>query len=68
MPTTIQVHEDTLEMLKKMRQRTKTASYDETIHEIIKKATAKKESLYGFLGKSTVKHILKGLRDENDRI
>ncbi len=68
MPTTIQVHEDTLEMLKKMRQRTKTTSYDETIHEMIKKATAKKESSYGFLGKSTMKQILKKLRDEHDRI
>ncbi|MBI4141841.1 hypothetical protein HY484_02880 [Candidatus Woesearchaeota archaeon] len=68
MATTIQVHDDTLEMLKKMRHQTKTASYDETIHEIIKKATSKKESLYGFLGKSSIKQILKGLRDENDRL
>lgn len=67
MATTIQVQEDTLELLKQMREMTKTASYDAAIKEMLKKSTRHEKSLYGFLGKKNMKQILKGLRDENDR-
>ena len=68
MTTTIQVQEDTLELLKQMRIMTKTNSYDAAIKEIIKKSAVKERSLYGFLGKKTMKNILNDLRDENDRL
>ena len=67
MTTTIQVHDDTLELLKLYRKSTKAASYDETIKVMIKKATAPRESLKGFLGKRSMKYILEGLRDKTDR-
>ena len=35
MVTTIQVHETTLELLKKLKEETKKQSYDETIKEIV---------------------------------
>jgi len=68
MVTTIQVQEDTLELLKQMRAIIKTNSYDMTIKEMIKKSAVKEQTLYGFLGKKTMKNILTGLRDEHDRI
>ena len=68
MPTTIQIHEETLELLKKLRKPIKASSYDEVIVDIIKKATKPTDSLYGFLGKKSMKEILRGLRDEENRI
>lgn len=66
MKTTIQINQSTLELLKKVRDNTKSSSYDETINKIILK-NINKESLYGYLGKKTKKDILKGLGDKSDR-
>lgn len=66
MVTTIQVRENTLEVLKKLRRETKSQSYDEAINKLVAK-TMKKESLAGFLGKKSQMWILKDLRDKNDR-
>jgi len=73
MVTTIQVHETTLELLKKLKEETKKQSYDETIKEIVM-ARTKNESLAGYLkeymGKDSLKKTLKDLKDmrnESDR-
>lgn len=66
MVTTIQVKDTTLELLKKVKEETKSSSYDEAIKKIVI-ARAKKESFYGFLGKKSRAWVLKDLRDEHDR-
>lgn len=70
MVTTIQVQDKTLELLKKLKEETKSNSYDETIKNIAV-ARMKNESLAGYLGKylgkKSRKWILKDLRDESDR-
>ena len=68
MTTTIQVQEDTLELLKQLRAVTKSETYDSTIKEVLKQSGNKEKSMYGFLGKKNMKQILKGLRDESDRL
>lgn len=65
MPTTIQIGERTLKILKKIKEETQASSYDEAINRIV--ATRQSASLAGYLGKRPVKEILKGLRDEKDR-
>lgn len=66
MPTTIQVNDRTLEILKKVKEQTNSSSYDEVINKIVS-STWKGRSLAGFLGKIPRKEILKGLRDKNER-
>ena len=66
MPTTIQIEEQTLKLLKKMKEELKARSYNETIIKIVINSS-KKESLAGFLGKKSRKEILKDLRDKHDR-
>ncbi len=66
MPTTIQIHERTLEILKKIKKDTHSPSYDVAITKIAV-ASAKKGSAYGFLGKKSKNWILKDLRDKHDR-
>ena len=66
MKTTIQINENTLELLRKIRDTTNSNSYDETINKIILKSL-NKESLFGYLGKKSIKEILKGLRNKDDR-
>lgn len=69
MATTIQVQESTLESLKRLRKRTHALSYDELINRLIKKLA--KKSMAGALARKkryTKKEILRGLRDEEDRI
>lgn len=70
MITTIQVQKETLELLKKIKEETKTSSYDETIKKIVIDRN-KKESFAGYLGKHFGKKsrewVLKDLRDKNDR-
>ena len=65
MPTTIQIGERTLKILKKVKEETHASSYDEAINKII--VTTKKASLAGYLGKKSIKEIMKDLRDEKDR-
>src|SRR3989344_4776456 len=45
MPTTIQIQERTLELLKKIKGETKSSSYDETIKNIIIAKAKKEQSL-----------------------
>jgi len=73
MVTTIQVQDTTLLLLKKLKEETKAASYDETITKIAI-ARTHKESFAGYLapylGKKSLKVMLKGLkkmRRESDR-
>jgi len=68
MVTTIQVSETTMQMLKKLKERTNSISYDVAIRQLI--VERPKESLFGaFASKKhyTREEILKDLRDENDR-
>ena len=66
MPTTIQVNERTLELLRKVKGETNSSSYDETINKIVRERL-QNESMAGYLGKMQKKDILKGLRDKNER-
>ena len=66
MPTTIQIDERTLKILKKVKEETQSSSYDEAINRIV--AHRQSASLAGYLGKKPVKAIMKGLRDEKDRL
>ena len=66
MPTTIQIGERTLKILKKVKEETHASSYDEAINKIVA-IRAKKASLGGYLGKGPLKEILRDLRDEEDR-
>ncbi len=70
MKTTIQVSERTLALLKKLKEETKTSSYDETINRIALQRTKQKSmggSLKKYLGKQSLKEFLENIRDENDR-
>ena len=53
-------------MLKKIKDETEAASYDDAINKIIADRM-KKESLAGYLGRRPVKGILKELREKHDR-
>ena len=66
MPTTIQIEDRTLKILKKVKEETNSSSYDEAINKIVL-SKSKNESLAGYLGKKSMQHIFKGLRDEKDR-
>ncbi|MBS3066219.1 hypothetical protein J4205_00190 [Candidatus Pacearchaeota archaeon] len=71
MPTTIQINESTLELLKKIKKELEASSYDEAITKMVINES-QKESLAGFLGKyigkKSRKEILHDLRDKNDRL
>ena len=67
MTTTIQINKKTLLLLKKLKEETKSSSYDEAINKITIERVRKK-SLAGFLGKMTVREILKNLRDKYERV
>jgi len=62
MVTTIQVTEEVLDYLKHFRDRASAESYNEVIKKMIKQIS-KQDSMYGYLGKKSMKGILKGLRD-----
>ena len=57
MPTTIQINERTLKILKKIKDETSSSSYDEAINKLV--VTKKQGSLAGFLGKRPIKNLLK---------
>lgn len=68
MATTIQVSETTMQLLKKVKERTNSATYDEAIKKLI--AGQKEVSLAGFLARKphyTRAEILKDLRDKVDK-
>ena len=66
MVTTIQVEGRTLDILRKVKEETNSASYDEAINKLVMSRFAK-TSLAGILGKKPIKEIMKGLRDKHDR-
>lgn len=70
MPTTIQINERTLELLRKLKRELNASSYDEAIVEITLQR-ARKESFAGILrkykGRENLREILRGLRNKNDR-
>lgn len=69
MTTTIQINEDTVELLKKYKEQTHSQTYD----EVIKKMMTLKVGQYakkfrGYLGKGiSRKELLKELRDKTNR-
>lgn len=68
MTTTIQLQEETQDILKQLRKSLHAETYDDVINKLISRPVNLNESLFGFLGKKTRKEILKGLRDDKDRI
>lgn len=70
MVTTIQVAEQTLDLLKKVKDETNSDSYDSVITELILQKVVK-GSMAGylgkFLGKKSKKEILINLRDKHER-
>jgi len=66
MPTTIQVDNETLDLLKRFKNSLNAGSYNDVINAILRGGI--KKSMYGALGKEkNMKGILRGLRDEQDR-
>ena len=66
MTTTIQVSDDTLELLRKVKKDTQSTSYDEAIKQMVF-WTVREKSLGGYLGSSPRKQLLKDLRDKHER-
>ncbi|MBI4149611.1 hypothetical protein HY491_04135 [Candidatus Woesearchaeota archaeon] len=66
MPTTIQVEKETADLLKSMKEQTQASSYDEVINNMVRRRATK--SLFGVLKGMSRKRLMKGLRDEHDRI
>ncbi len=70
MVTTIQVSEQTLKMLKKVKADTNTASYNDAIAKLILHKSVQGSMagcLMRHLGRKSKKDILAGLRDKNER-
>lgn len=65
MVTTVQIQEDTLELLKKVKEETKSASYDEAIKKMVLMQV--KESFAGYLADYSSKNVYKGVRDKRER-
>lgn len=68
MVTTIQLHENTLVLLKHMKQNAGAESYDELIRTLISKSQKPEKSLAGFLKGYGIDetNFMDGLRDEDD--
>lgn len=66
MATTIQVSDETLELLRKVKTETQTSSYDEAIRQVVL-WTVREKSFGGYLGTKPSKQILKDLRDKHER-
>lgn len=68
MATTIQIQDDTKELLKHVIKSTNSKTYDEAIQKLVKMKTSK--SMYGAFAvngkKYPVKEIVKDLRSERD--
>lgn len=67
MVTTVQIQDDTLELLKKAKEETHSNSYDEAIKKIL--FLTVKESFAGYLSRPgySSKQLMKDLRDKHDR-
>lgn len=66
MPTTIQIEDRTLKILKKIKKEKNVSSYDEAINRLV--VSIRKESLAGFLGKRPLRELFEHLRDKNERV
>lgn len=67
MQTTIQLDKETVKMLKGYKEQLHVDTYDELIKKMLTEKS--KKSMFGVLGKKKgMKEILRGLRDESDRI
>ncbi len=66
MPTSIQINEETLELLKKVKHQTKAQTYDEVIQNFMK-LSAYAKTFRGFIGKKKRKDLMADLRDKKDR-
>ncbi len=67
MPTTIQVTNETLGLLRNLRKSRNAESYNEVILKAIRDSQ-KSESMFGSLKTNkSFKQLMKGLRDEDDR-
>lgn len=66
MTTTIQVQEDTIAILKQMREQFHLDTYDALLKKLIVKAGKPKKSLWGAGGRASMKEIVKELRDKHD--
>ena len=64
MATTIQISEETVHILKNLRDQFKLPSYDALVRFLINKKV--KKSLWGAGGRLSSKEIMKDLRDESD--
>ncbi len=67
MQTTIQISDRTLQVLKKIKQETHSASYDEALTKVLH-TQRKAPSLAGYLGKKPLSSLMKDLREKHDRI
>ena len=65
MATTVQIQDETLNLLKKVKEETHSSSYDEAIKKII--ALRVQESFAGYLAAYASKAPYKGVRDKRDR-
>lgn len=67
MTTTIQISENTLDLLKRFKEQTHAHTYDEVILNFMKLGSYAKQ-FRGYLGKKISREdLLKGLRDKKDR-
>lgn len=65
MVTTIQMEEETVEQLKKLKEKMKVNTYDQVVKQLIKEEVPK--SMAGVLKGYKLKELLTDLRDKNDR-
>lgn len=65
MVTTVQIQDETLELLKKVKAETNSSSYDEAIKKIV--LLRVQESFAGYLATGSSKDPYKGVRDKHDR-
>lgn len=66
MTTTVQIQDDTLQLLKKVKKETHSFSYDEAIRKIVS-FRVKEKSLGGYLSAYASQTTRKDVRDKHDR-
>ena len=68
MATTIQVNEETLELLKKYKEQMHAETYDEVIRKFMTKGLGEYAKKFkGYLGNLNRNELMKDLRDKKDR-
>lgn len=68
MTTTIQVADDTIQILKRMRESISASSYNEVIQHLARKEQSRRSFWGAGKRKMKMKSILEGLRDEGHRM